>query len=326
MRACRAAAAIVALGLGLTPGRALWAGPPLTATPQPARTETRPPGGFTFHMVKPPSPGTTRFIKVQIDPEVQKRWIEDAPAVTEHRTPDPADKPVTAPAAAQVADGAPWAAHSPNAGSPKPAYAWYWKAISPALNDREGRFQAALAELSLGPGGTRVRAPRLTRLQALSQAWGTDILKATVGTKVSPALVLAVMSVESAGKVDAVSPKGARGLMQLIPATAGRFGVDASDPAQNIQGAVAYLDWLMGTFKGDPLMVLAAYNAGENAVKAAGGVPDFAETRDYVPKVLAAWQVAQHLCVTPPQTIHDGCVFKEPATASNATAVARSDG
>ncbi|GHE04677.1 murein transglycosylase [Allgaiera indica] len=316
----------MALGLGLGPGMPSWAGPLSIAAPGPSKANARPPGGFTFHMVKPPSAGTTRFIKVQIDPEVQKRWIEDAPAVTDHHTPDPADKPVTAPAPGEVADDAPWAAPAPEARSRKPAYAWYWKAISPARNDRPGRFQAALAELSLGPGGTRVRAPRLTHLRALSQTWGTDILKATVGTQVSPALVLAVMSVESAGKADALSPKGARGLMQLIPATAGRFGVDASDPAQNIQGAVAYLDWLMGTFKGDPLMVLAAYNAGENAVKAAGGVPDFAETRDYVPKVLAAWQVAQHLCVTPPQTIRDGCVFKEPATASNATAVARSDG
>jgi soluble lytic murein transglycosylase-like protein len=98
--------------------------------------------------------------------------------------------------------------------------------------------------------------------------------------------------------------------MQLIPATADRFGVnDAKDPEQNIDGGVAYLDWLMKEFENDPLMVLAAYNAGENAVKSAGGVPPYAETRDYVPKVLAAWAVARGLCLTPPELVTDGCVF-----------------
>ena len=65
----------------------------------------------------------------------------------------------------------------------------------------------------------------------------------------------------------------------------------------------------MGNFNRDPLMVIAAYNAGEGAVTANGGVPPFAETRDYVPKVLAAWQVAQGLCVTPPELVSDPCVF-----------------
>jgi soluble lytic murein transglycosylase-like protein len=79
---------------------------------------------------------------------------------------------------------------------------------------------------------------------------------------------------------------------------------------QNIRGGVAYLDWLMGEFNNDPLMVLAAYNAGEGAVRSNQGVPPFAETRDYVPKVLAAWQVAKGLCQTPPELVSDPCVFK----------------
>ena len=66
----------------------------------------------------------------------------------------------------------------------------------------------------------------------------------------------------------------------------------------------------MKKFDRDPLMVLAAYNAGEGAVKANAGVPPYAETRDYVPKVLAAWQVAQGLCLTPPELVTDPCVFK----------------
>ena len=123
--------------------------------------------------------------------------------------------------------------------------------------------------------------------------------------------MLAVIGIESAGRIDAVSSAGAEGLMQLIPATAQRFGVtDVTDPAQNIRGGVAYLDWLMTEFDRDPLMVLAAYNAGEGAVRANQGVPPYAETRDYVPKVLAAWQVAQGLCQTPPELVTDPCVFK----------------
>lgn len=84
-----------------------------------------------------------------------------------------------------------------------------------------------------------------------------------MGTQVSPALVSAVIGIESAGNAQAVSSSGAVGLMQLIPATADRFGVkDSTDPVQNIKGGVAYLDWLMTQFDRDPLMVLAAYKFG----------------------------------------------------------------
>lgn len=156
-----------------------------------------------------------------------------------------------------------------------------------------------------------MRAPCLQTLYTISQAHGFEILKATIGKKVSPALVLAVIAVESARKSDAVISAGAQGLMQLMPATATRSGVsDVSIPAQNISGGVAYLDWLMGEFANDPILVLAAFNAGEGAVRKNNGVPPYSETRDYVPKVLAAFQVAHGLCVTPPQLATDGCVFK----------------
>lgn len=292
----------------------------LVAVPAALWAETVGQGAPSFHMIKPPAAGTRKFIKVQIDPIVQQHWIDNPPEVNSHDTPDPTKTPVTQPDAPQTAgvvpgipsegQQTPGGARSAPTPARTAAYAWFWKQVSPALGAQAGRFRAALATLSMGPGGSSVRAPRSQMMQQMAQTWGRDILKATVGTKVSPALVLAVMGVESGGKADALSPKGAQGLMQLIPATAGRFGVDATDPKQNIQGAVAYLDWLMGEFKGDPLMVLAAYNAGENAVKAADGVPDYAETRDYVPKVLAAWQVAQGLCMSPPQLVSDGCVFR----------------
>ena len=102
-----------------------------------------------------------------------------------------------------------------------------------------------------------------------------------------------------------------QGLMQLMPATAKRFGVeDSKIPSENIRGGVAYLDFLMQLFDNDPVLVLAAYNAGEGAVKEHAGVPPYPETRDYVPKVLSAWRVARLLCKTPPMYLEDGCVFE----------------
>ena len=98
--------------------------------------------------------------------------------------------------------------------------------------------------------------------------------------------------------------------MQLMPATAARFGVtDSLVAADNIRGGVAYLDWLIEHFDGDPILALAGYNAGEGAVRDNAGVPPYPETRGYVPKVIAAWTVARGLCQTPPDLMTDGCVF-----------------
>ena len=196
---------------------------------------------------------------------------------------------------------------------------WFWTGISPKLADSgPGRLRDAVLFLGKAPAGKAVPKPRLQQMQDIAKRHGTDILKATIGTKVSPALVLAVIGVESAGKTDAVSRAGATGLMQLMPDTAKRFGVtDVTNAADNIKGGVAYLDWLMKEFKQDPIMVLAGYNAGENAVKKNGGVPPFVETRAYVPKVLAAWTVARGLCQTPPQLISDGCVFAVKGLTEN---------
>jgi soluble lytic murein transglycosylase-like protein len=101
----------------------------------------------------------------------------------------------------------------------------------------------------------------------------------------SPALVDSVIQVESNYDQFAVSPKGAQGLMQLMPATARRFGVkDIFDPKQNIEGGVRYLKFLKETFK-DERLAIAAYNAGEGAVERYGSVPPYPETVDYVVKV-----------------------------------------
>ena len=170
---------------------------------------------------------------------------------------------------------------------------------------------------TLQKNALKVGTPRMQTLQRIVQSHGIDILKSTIGTEVSPALVLAVISVESAGKTDAVSHAGAQGLMQLMPATADRFGVtDSMNSSQNIKGGVAYLDWLLKEFSRDPVLALAGYNAGEGAVGKHNGVPPFAETRAYVPKVLAAWNIARGMCVTPPQLVSDGCVFLSQSAAS----------
>ena len=104
--------------------------------------------------------------------------------------------------------------------------------------------------------------------------------------QVDPKLVHAIIQVESDYNPAAVSNKGAMGLMQLIPATAQRYGVkNPFDPKQNIEGGVNHLKYLLGLFDGDLSLSLAAYNAGENSVLRRGGVPEFQETRAYIKKV-----------------------------------------
>ncbi|MBU9699242.1 lytic transglycosylase domain-containing protein [Rhodobacteraceae bacterium HSP-20] len=255
---------------------------------------------FSFRRVKVGEALPGRRITVQIDPAEQARMLAALPKA------GPASVPVALPPVGPVEDRP----QGPVPSAPA-TYGWFWEAVAPGIAEISGRFPAAMAALSQGPEGAQVVAPRLQDMQRLADRWGTELLKATVGTEVSPALALAVMATESAGREDAESSAGAQGLMQLIPATAERFGVaDAMDPVQNIRGGVAYLDWLMKHFDRDPIMVIAAYNAGEGAVRANRGVPPYAETRDYVPKVLAAWQVAQGLCLTPPEVVSDPCVFR----------------
>ena len=101
-------------------------------------------------------------------------------------------------------------------------------------------------------------------------------------------LIRAVIAVESAGDTAAISHRGAIGLMQLMPATAGQMYVeDPVDPAQNIMGGTRYLRHLANEFSGDMMLVIAAYNAGPDAVRKYRGVPPYEETRQYVKKVLA---------------------------------------
>ncbi|AKJ31789.1 transglycosylase SLT domain-containing protein [Caldimonas brevitalea] len=107
--------------------------------------------------------------------------------------------------------------------------------------------------------------------------------------RVQPQLALAIMQAESNFDTVALSPRNAKGLMQLIPATAERFRVrNPYDPAQNIRGGLAYLRWLLAYFEGDVTLVAAAYNAGEGTVERYRGVPPYLETRRYVQRIRQA--------------------------------------
>jgi soluble lytic murein transglycosylase-like protein len=119
-----------------------------------------------------------------------------------------------------------------------------------------------------------------------TSAYTNEIHTASQLYGVDEAVVRAIIHAESAYRSNAVSHAGAQGLMQLIPATASRFGVsDPFDPAQNIRGGVQYLAWLMKRYSSNLTLVAAAYNAGEGAVDRNGGVPPYSETRRYVQRV-----------------------------------------
>ena len=126
-------------------------------------------------------------------------------------------------------------------------------------------------------GGTR---------SVFQSAWDEMIHAAAKRHDIDPALVRAVVKVESNFNPFAVSSRGAKGLMQLVPATARRFGVkNLFDPKANLDGGVRYLKYLMTLFAGDLRLSLAAYNAGENAVDRHSGVPPFPETQDYLRRI-----------------------------------------
>jgi soluble lytic murein transglycosylase-like protein len=125
---------------------------------------------------------------------------------------------------------------------------------------------------------------------------------------VDPVLLYAIMHRESSFRPTAVSPKGARGLMQLMPATAARLGVrDIFDPQQNIEGGVKYVRFLLDMFDGDVRLALAGYNAGEGAVMKYGNrVPPYSETQEYVRRISERYEL-----------------MRDPSTARRAPRVSR---
>jgi len=127
--------------------------------------------------------------------------------------------------------------------------------------------------------------------QADRKRYHAHIVAAARAFALEPALIHAVISAESGYNPLARSAKGAKGLMQLMPETAKRYGVvNPLDPAQNIQGGAAYLRDLLKLFGNDLNLALAAYNAGEGTVMEYGRIPPYRETKQYVPKVLSYYK------------------------------------
>lgn len=154
------------------------------------------------------------------------------------------------------------------------------------------RYRVLLRD-RLAPATSALKVPRgVFALPSGQRPFSEAISEVSRRIGVDAALLHAVISVESGYRDGAVSPKGASGLMQLMPATARRYGLTSLfDPAGNIQAGARYLRDLLAMFDNDVELALAAYNAGENAVIRHGRrIPPYAETRRYVPLVLAHYE------------------------------------
>ncbi len=146
-------------------------------------------------------------------------------------------------------------------------------------------------------------APRATALLPQAQARFGNLVAASLdplvqrnaaAAGVDPALIRAVIGVESGGNPSATSGVGAAGLMQLMPQTAQALGVaNPYDPAQNVRGGATYLRQLLDRFRGEVPAAVAAYNAGPGAVERFGGIPPYAQTQTYVARVMDAYRTSR---------------------------------
>ena len=192
------------------------------------------------------------------------------------------------------------------------AFKWFWGEVSTSRTAASAaRWARVLQVIETGrASGKAVFGSRATAHRIMTQ-YREFLEREATRRNVSIPLLVAVIAVESNGNQTAKSPKGAGGLMQLMPQTAKRFGVsDRYTPSQNIRGGAHYLDWLLRRYNDDAVLALAGYNAGEGAVDKHNGVPPYAETRDYVAKVAGAYAAARTLCATPPRSPRGPCKLK----------------
>jgi len=165
-------------------------------------------------------------------------------------------------------------------------------ASSPASTGATGSsgFAAQLASVTGTPAAAATTdtyaTAGATAGTGASTPYAAEIDAAAAKYNVDPALLRGLIRQESNFNANATSPAGARGLTQLMPGTAAALGVDPSVPAQAIEGGAKYLRQQLDRFGGDPAKALAAYNAGPGAVQRYGGVPPYAETQNYVRKVM----------------------------------------
>jgi soluble lytic murein transglycosylase-like protein len=164
------------------------------------------------------------------------------------------------------------------------------KELLPYISRGVGSVAPACMTEPLPPDAVASAAASAARkdIELMVQQWAPQY-------SIDPALVMALIATESNFNTRAVSPKNAQGLMQLIPATAERFGVkNTYNALDNLKGGLAYLRWLMAYFKGEVPLVLAAYNAGEETVERYRGIPPYKETRDYVRQITSVYKNATH--------------------------------
>jgi hypothetical protein len=192
------------------------------------------------------------------------------------------------------------------------AFRWFWSEVSTARSDAgAGRWGEVLEVIEKARSKGRPVFGSRAAARRILETYGPYLQRESKRLDLALPLLIAVIEVESGGNPGARSPKGAGGLMQLMPGTAARFGVsDAYAPSQNIRGGATYLDWLLRHFGGDAVLALAGYNAGEGAVERHAGVPPYNETRDYVAKVAGAYAAAWALCEKPPRNVRDACEIK----------------
>ena len=250
-------------------------------------------GDFTFKRLKPPSGQQDGLLNIQVEPKPEIR------PVLERRIDPETDLAIADPATSSEAG-------------------WFWRKISPGIQDTSAlRLEAALQHMEQNPDKLAEFGENRAQVEALVNRFGVDILTASIDTQVSPALILAVIMVESGGNPQAGGPTGPAGLMQIRPLIANQFEIeDVMDPVKNIAGGAKYIEWLLNRFDGDPILALAAYNTAEQIVRSNKGVPDYPETRIYVPKVVAAWRITREFCMTPPVRATDGCLFRSLSAAS----------
>lgn len=159
--------------------------------------------------------------------------------------------------------------------------------VTDGLATREGAYNPTTARLTMG---TSTHLKGFTTGNPMHDGY---IVESSRRYSIDPLLIYAQMHQESSFKIRATSHKGASGLMQLMPATARRFGVTSIyDPRQNIDAGVKYMRWLLNTFNGDVVLALAGYNAGEGAVMKYGWrVPPYRETQEYVRRISSRYNM-----------------------------------
>lgn len=275
--------------------------------PPPAQPAVQPP----LAQAQPAAPAPKPAVAEAPKPAPAETAKPAAPPGDTARPAAEAPKPAPATLAPAPAAATPTLAPAPAAPAPAPKTATPAPPPAPAPNpnDEVERLRKA-ADLMVKVNSA---------LGVPQSPYGQIIYDIAIRHSINPHLVAALIHVESSFNARAVSPKGAYGLMQLLPETARRFGLnrkkDLLDPKKNLEAGVKYLKWLTNRFGGDAEKILAAYNAGEGAVQRFGGIPPYQETQNYVQKIFgllgfSSWAPAPAQPAAPPTGSQDAAAAR----------------